>query len=173
MVHIPHGAIAAAHTERQRKRMEEEEEKMTLYNNDDLNNNWEFKIVRSDSNAFRRPEMLQELIDGESISGWEMLEKLDDNRVRFKRPKSARNNDFNLPAGIDPYRSRFGRQSTVARLGIAMGIIMIALLVGMFFLMEEGSSLSNIEWASPTVMVPIIGIMVVLLGVAFAIKRRG
>ncbi len=173
MSYFPHGAIAAAHAAQERKRQEEEEEKMTPYNNDELDSNWEFKIVRSDSNAFRKPEVLQDLIAEESISEWEMLEKLDDNRVRFKRSTSAKNDDFNLPPGIDPYRSRYGRKFTAARLGVAIGILMLALMTGVFFLMEDGFSLSNIEWAQAPVMIPIIGIMVALIGVVFiAIRRR-
>ena len=171
MSYFPHGAIAAAHAEQERKQQEEEEEKMTPYNNDELDSNWEFKIVRSDSNAFRKPEVLQNLIDEESISGWEMLEKLDDRRIRFKRPSSAKNNDFSLPPGIDPYRSRYGRTSTAVKMGIVLGLLLMGVALAVYFAMADGSV--DVNWGSISVMIPTIGIMVALIGVVFAIKRRG
>ena len=171
MSYFPHGAIAAIHAERERKKQEEEEEKMTTYNSDELDK-WEFKIVRNDSNAFRKPEVLQTLIDEEAMSGWELLEKLDDRRVRFKRPKTAGNDDFNLPPGIDPYRSHYGRSSIGVKIGLVMGVLMVALMTGVYFFMEEGSSLTNYDWTSMSTMIPIIGIMVALLGVVFVVIRR-
>ena len=37
-----------------------------------------------------------------------MVEKFDDNRIRFKRPISAQRKDPTLPPGIDPYRTTYG-----------------------------------------------------------------
>jgi len=48
------------------------------------------RIVRSDSGAFRKPEILERLIEEEAQAGWVMLEKFDDNRVRFKQSRSTR-----------------------------------------------------------------------------------
>lgn len=175
MVHIPHGAIIAAEAERQRKRMEEEEEKMTGYKNDELNDNWEFKIVRSDSNAFRKPEHLQNLIDEEAISGWDMLEKLDDRRVRFKRPKSARDKDFGLPQGIDPYRSRYGGQSAAEKIGIglAIGLLIMVILMAAYFLISDGGSLADITRNWSSISISIIGFVVAVLGaIAITIRKR-
>lgn len=95
MAHIAatSGATAAAAAERQQMMFAEEEEDMTGYTQDDLNNDWEFKIVRSDTAAFRKPEVLKKLLEEEARVGWVMLEKFDDGRVRFKRPRSARTRD--------------------------------------------------------------------------------
>lgn len=172
MAHFPHGAIAAAHTERKRKRMEEEEEKMTTYNRDELDNNWEFKIVRSDSRAFKNPETLQVLLEEEAMSGWEMLEKLDDHRVRFKRPKSARNNDFSLPPGIDPYRSRYGRSIKSTEIFIALLLVTLGVGAAVYFQFTENSTLADIDWGTISMTIPIIGSLVVLIGVSYIIKRR-
>ncbi|MBI3361370.1 MAG: hypothetical protein HY023_09705 [Chloroflexi bacterium] len=98
-------AVAAAEA---RRRLHEEEEDMTRYAPGDLDNDWEFKIVRANTNAFRKPEVLRKLVEEEARAGWIMLEKFDDSRVRFKRPASARSGDAALPAGVDPYRTHYG-----------------------------------------------------------------
>ena len=93
-------------------------------------NDWEFKIVRSDSGAFRKPEVLERLIEEEAQAGWVMLEKFDDNRVRFKRPRSARSRDDLLPDGVDPYRTRYGSPSAQ--------YATIATMVGLFLFLALG-----------------------------------
>jgi hypothetical protein len=119
------GAAAAAAAKR---RMDDEEEQMTQYNTTDLGEDWEFKIVRSATAAFRKPATLQALIDEEARAGWVMLEKFDDTRIRFKRRRSARLNDTGLPAGYDPYRTRFGMSD-----GVMAVIILAVIFVGFFF----------------------------------------
>ena len=49
---------------------------------------------------------MQQVCAEEARSGWELVEKFDDSRLRFKRPTAARN--IPSPAGIDPYRSTYG-----------------------------------------------------------------
>ena len=101
------GAAAIAAMAAKRKR-DEEEEQLTAYSTQEMQDGWEFKIVRSATGAFRKPEEFRKLIDREALSGWVMLEKFDSDRVRFKRPVSARDKDTSLPAGIDPYSTQFG-----------------------------------------------------------------
>ena len=111
--------------------MFEEEEHMTPYTDDELQNDWEFKIVRANYGAFGSPDKLNKLIDQEKQAGWVLLEKLDDSRVRFKRPRSAAANDAQLVAnGIDPYRTQYGMQRTFAVIAIALGLIFLALMLG-------------------------------------------
>jgi len=95
-------AVAAA-------RMREEEEELTTYNKEDLEG-WEFKIVRSYSTHFKKYENLKEVCEEEARAGWEMVEKFDDYRVRFKRRVDKRRNDQYLQ-GIDPYRTQVGWSS--------------------------------------------------------------
>ena len=126
MAYIP-AAAAAAEKRRQMRRLAEEEGDMARYTQDDLKSDWEFKIVRSESGAFRKPEILRKLIEEEARAGWVMLEKFDDRRVRFKRPRSARNRDALLPPGVDPYRTQYGVSST--RIGLlVVALMMLALL---------------------------------------------
>ncbi|MCL1471669.1 hypothetical protein [Argonema antarcticum] len=72
---------------------------------------WEFKIVRSNRDLFRDPVVFQRLCDEEGEAGWILLEKLDDRRVRFKRPVALR--DLIKPERLkfDPYRCHYGSSS--------------------------------------------------------------
>jgi hypothetical protein len=69
---------------------------------------WEFKIVRANRNVFRDPVVLQHLCKEEAEAGWILLEKLDDHRVRFKRPMALRYTDTPEFLVNDPYRCYYG-----------------------------------------------------------------
>lgn len=118
------GAHVAAHAAAEKQRQEEEE--MTRYSQEELENDWEFKIVRSASGAFKNPEVLQALIEEEALAGWKMVEKFDNHRVRFKRQGSASRRDAMLPPDIDPYRTQYG----ISPEGLAFSILGVALGVG-------------------------------------------
>ena len=131
------GAGAAAAAARRRRMMLAEEEDMATYTQDGLNNDWEFKIVRSSTAAFRKPKELNRLIEEEAGAGWIMLEKLDDGRIRFKRPRRARAQDTYLPSGVDPYRTHYGALPTqhVMILLLVVGLMLFLVLgVGAFVL---------------------------------------
>ncbi|MEW6497260.1 MAG: hypothetical protein AB1589_32870 [Cyanobacteriota bacterium] len=69
---------------------------------------WEFKIVRASRDLFRNPVILQKLCEEEAMSGWIMLEKLDDRRVRFKRLIALRDVLDASQLTYDPYRCHYG-----------------------------------------------------------------
>lgn len=72
---------------------------------------WEYKIVRASSDLFRNPAIFYKLCREEAEVGWILLEKLDDRRVRFKRPIGLRDVPRpNLPP-FDPYRTHYGPMS--------------------------------------------------------------
>jgi hypothetical protein len=130
-----YGAGAGAAAERRRQMLlAEEEEDMAKYTQDDLHRDWEFKIVRSNTAAFRKPEVLNKLIEEEAQAGWVMLEKFDDGRVRFKRPRSARARDALLPDDVDPYRTQYGGYSAqrAAILGLVLGLMFLLLGMAVF-----------------------------------------
>ncbi len=122
-------AGAAAAGAAARRMLELEEEAMTKYTPDDLENDWEFKIVRANTMAFRKPETLRKLVEEESQAGWVMLEKFDDSRVRFKRRRSARANDANLPADYDPYRTHYGISTLLFVILLVGGILVATFLL--------------------------------------------
>jgi hypothetical protein len=127
------GASDSAAAAEEARRQRQEEEEMTNYSRDDLAGDWEFKIVRSVTAAFRNPAVLEKLRQDEAQAGWVMVEKFDDARIRFKRAASARENDFRLPQGVDPYRTYYGisnaRFSLVLLLIIFGGIGLMFLLI--------------------------------------------
>lgn len=69
---------------------------------------WEFKIVRASRDLFRNPAILQRLCEEEAEAGWVLLEKLDDRRVRFKRPVALRDLIKPERLSFDPYRCHYG-----------------------------------------------------------------
>ena len=130
-------AVNAATARRQQMLLAEEESDMAKYAQDDLDGDWEFKIVRSDSGAFRKAEILNRLTEEEARAGWILLEKLDDSRIRFKSPRSARARDPFLAAGVDPYRARYGVPTPryAALLGLLGALVLLLLGALVFYLM--------------------------------------
>jgi hypothetical protein len=134
------GAHVAAHAAQEKKKRErQEEEEMTRYNRSELEQDWEFKIVRSVTGAFKKPEVLQTLIQEEALAGWKMVEKFDDNRVRFKRPATAAKDDFKLPPGVDPYRTTYGISEGALGATIGLSILgIVAIIMTIILLAENG-----------------------------------
>jgi hypothetical protein len=162
-------ATTAAAAEKRRRMLRAEEEDMTQYTQDDLRDDWEFKIVRSETGAFRRPEVLERLIEKEAQAGWVMVEKFDDMRVRFKRSRSARASDAYLPQGVDPYRTHYG--TSFARPAVILGLVLMLGLAaaGAFvaFEVQGGAPMPEpdvfggpIIWA----LVTLFGIVALLVG---------
>lgn len=110
-----------------------EEEQMATYSQDDLDNDWEFKIVRSTGHAFSKPEVLNQLLQEEARAGWVMIEKFDDARIRFKRQCRTSAHVAPLSGEIDPYRSYYGTSPNkylwflVLELIVALGLILFGL----------------------------------------------
>ena len=119
------GAIVAAH----QQQLMAEEEQMATYTREELAEDWEFKIVRANSAAFRKPEALQALRREEAVAGWTMVEKFDDSRIRFKRPQSAREQDIYLPEGVDPYRTQYGAPAFL------YGVLVVAIVLLIVFVL--------------------------------------
>lgn len=69
---------------------------------------WEFKIVRANRDLFRDSAAFRQLCKEEAEAGWILLEKLDDRRVRFKRPIALRDIIRSDYLSFDPYRSTYG-----------------------------------------------------------------
>ena len=119
------GVIAAAAAAAEQRRRAEEEEEMTPYSQPDLSQDWEFKILRSASGSFKKPEFLRQCLEEEARAGWVLVEKFDDARVRLKRPTTAKERDGKLD--IDPYRIQVGASPNA----VAMAIVGITLAISM------------------------------------------
>jgi hypothetical protein len=119
---VPTGGATAAITAAARRREEEEEEEMTAYDGQDLNS-WEFKIVRSEFGRFRNYQAVQKICQEEAESGWELVEKFDSSRLRFKRRVERRSNDH--LARLDPYRTSPGFRWSGASSALLIGVILL------------------------------------------------
>ena len=122
---------AAAAAAAIRRRNQDEEEQMTQYSAEELAQGWEFKIVRSNFASFRNPNVLQQVCQEEAGAGWTLVEKFDDQRLRFKRPISERGRSA---PGFDPYRTTYGGLSNgpfaaLILLGALASVIAIFLFV--------------------------------------------
>jgi hypothetical protein len=118
---------AAAAAAARRRREQEEEEHMTPYTPRDLAENWEFKILRSATGAFKDPAVMQRYLAEEAQAGWTLVEKFDNSRIRLKRPGAARQQDAQCT--FDPYRTRVGISQVGLGLLIAAGGILGGLAV--------------------------------------------
>jgi len=121
------GAAARAAAARAAAERNEEEE-MTRYTPKDIAENWEFKILRSATGAFRDPDVLRTALDAEQRAGWTLVEKFDDARVRLKRSASARAGDASL--NFDPYRTWVGMKLSVYAMLIVFVVAGVAAAAG-------------------------------------------
>ena len=95
-------AIFAA--KRQQKQRREEEETKTPYTEEDLMNDFEFKILRDPLGRFSRENFRSRILQEESAAGWQLVEVFDGGRLRLKRVKDLHASAVPLPTGYDPYR---------------------------------------------------------------------
>ncbi len=121
-----HAGLAAAIVAEAAKKKREEEEKMTQYTGDDLDG-WEFKIIRANTRKFKNKEIIEKVRQEEARAGWELLEKFDDYRLRFKRRIEKRSMDTHLE--FDPYRSQISSSNGAV---IALVIAIFIALTGVF-----------------------------------------
>ncbi|HJZ92097.1 MAG TPA: hypothetical protein VKE40_14575, partial [Gemmataceae bacterium] len=125
-------ALAVWALKRQR---EQEEEEMTAPTTDPAAG-FEYKIVRSATAAFKRPDKFRAMLDEEARAGWELFEVFDHCRVRLRRSVACRERDAELSQ--DPYRTRFGTPEGKIALWIVLGILVgIAVFVGLMLLLVK------------------------------------
>lgn len=111
---------------------------MTGYSPEDLASGSEFKILRSATSAFKRPEFLEQVLREEKIAGWTLVEKFDDSRIRLKRPASARTGGSS--GTIDPYRSHVGTSEAALTFRIVAAIVLgMAVVFGTIAAIVQGT----------------------------------
>lgn len=140
---------------------------MTNYTNHDMAGEWEFKIIRSTNNAFRSPERLGAVLEEEAAAGWELIEKLDDSRVRLKRKQSSRRRDAELPPGFDPYRTKIGLNSQAATMIIGL---ILAFMLGVGVLVMMGAETGIDPTVIPVIAI-VVGILIAVFAIGFAVRR--
>ncbi|MEE9442026.1 MAG: hypothetical protein V3V99_05095 [candidate division Zixibacteria bacterium] len=158
------GVIAAVAAAKRAEMLRKEEEIMTNYNSDDLKD-WEFKIVRANTEYFRKPDNLRKVIEEEAKSGWELVEKFDNNRVRFKRRIDERKNDQFRET--DPYRTNVGVGAGALVVSI-LGIVFLA--IGILFLIIF-SAKGEIDIGMPIVIIATVALIAIAL-IIVAVNRK-
>jgi hypothetical protein len=154
-----------------------EEEERTPYTEDDLMQDWEFKIVRSANAAthpFLRRELLSKLLAEEAQAGWQLVELFDGNRIRLKRPVSCRAQDASLPPDCDPYRLILRDPHAASRV-IVILLWVFCVLAGIAAVLCTVASLVNQPADRPgaVIALAISGGLTVLFGVlAWLVQRR-
>jgi hypothetical protein len=133
------GAAAAAAKHR-RDQEEEEEEEVTPFNTDP-SGDVEFKIIRSLTGAFKNPAKFRAALEEEAQAGWELVEKLDDKRVRLRRAVAWREKDGELSQ--DPYRITVGMTEATLALWIILAVVggmavLVGLVIGIVALATRG-----------------------------------
>ena len=69
----------------------------------------EYKVLKSVRGEFSKPEKMRQAVTEEAEFGWDLMEKVDQHRLRFRRPVSERVRDVAAEReGKDPYRTTFG-----------------------------------------------------------------
>ncbi len=89
---------------------------------------WEFKIVRANRDLFRESKVLSSVCDEEALAGWILLEKLDDRRLRFKRPIALREVIKSETMPVDPYRTQYGPSGNWGTWAIAIASLLVLML---------------------------------------------
>jgi hypothetical protein len=97
-------------------------------NRDPRLNGWEYKIVRASRKVFRDPAVFKKLCTEEEQAGWVLFEKLDDRRVRFKRPLALRALVQAERLTFDPYRTEYREASSWRRIPIAIAFLAALIL---------------------------------------------
>ncbi len=154
--HVPLMAAAA-----KRRREEKEETEMMRRLQEEMDDEWEFKVMRSYFAAFGNPQKLQHMLDEEARAGWEMAGKLDDSRIYLKRPKSAREGDPLLGPGVDPYRTQYGGMGGGSAALVVAGLLLLGVFA--FGLLAVGRGLDIPPVIAIVGAVIFVGMVVVLL----------
>jgi hypothetical protein len=146
--------LAQAEHQRQERERQSEEEDRTGYTEDDLMDNWEFKIIRSPVGLFDRPDFLERVLQEEGRAGWRLVEKFDGTRVRLKRVAGA-SPAADVPPGYDPYRIVVGpRVKAHVALWVCCALCLIPVLIVIVAHL--------VEPIRPSVLVPLLIVPVVL-----------
>ena len=116
---------------------------------------WEFKIVRSSRDLFRNPQVFERVCGEESQAGWILLEKLDDRRLRFKRPIALREILKSDLMAIDPYRSHYGSSANLG-LWVAAIVSLIVLILPAYLGFMLVSTTLNKPGASAVQTLPLL-----------------
>lgn len=125
--------VAAVGSQIQRLK-EKEEVMMTPYTPEELQQDWEFKILRAQLGEFGNSEKRQDILNEEARAGWQLVEIFDWSRMRLKRPKSAKEHDRELD--FDPYRTIAPLRPTALVASVLVILAGVAILSFVFMILK-------------------------------------
>lgn len=153
---------------------QEEEETLTRYDSEDIKQmraksvqsngysnpespellvkEWEYKIVRASQDVFRNPTVFKRLCQEEAETGWILVEKLDDRRVRFKRLRRLETQENPYQIKQDPYRSTYGKSNNLGSWLTVLAFITAIILPAYLGFSLVAMSFNKSEQNSPTTL---------------------
>jgi hypothetical protein len=108
------------------------------YTTQDLDQDWEFKFIRSQLGLFANREFRERILAQEGRAGWVLIEKVDDYQMRLKRLRKL--HPESVVEDYDPYRivvdgperaRQSRREGWLALLAIAFIPLMIVIVVAL------------------------------------------
>lgn len=87
----------------------------------------EYKIVQSTTPHFAKAGNLKAVLDEEAQSGWQLVEKFDNYKIRLQRDISHRTGDSTR--SVDAYRTQVGLSNWVTYSAAAALTIAVVLLI--------------------------------------------
>jgi hypothetical protein len=127
---------------------------------------YEYKILHG---WFHKPERMQEILDEEARSQWELALKLDDQRLVLRRLRDARSRDPYRDSEIDPYRTELSTGRTVWKLTIVLGMMIAGVLTWVLFSRSAETPLTGA--AAPVIWV-LASIFALVFLLIFVRRRR-
>ena len=156
--------IAAAAKRREQEQEREELAMIKRLAEEDGEGRYEYKILRSYSNAFRNSTRQRQILNEEARAGWEMVAKLDNVRLVVRRPRSVEDSPMQE---IDPYRTVVDTNLPMV-IGALLALILLVGVVTLAVFQNDGSS-AGPDWPIAAIMV-LVGLIAV--GAAVIAKVR-
>jgi hypothetical protein len=154
--------IAAAAKRREQEQEREELAMIERLSQEDGEGRYEYKVLRSYTNAFRSPERRRQILNEEARAGWEMVAKLDNARLIVRRPRTTQDSPIQ---GIDPYRTQVDTNLPVVS-GVLVAMIMLVGMVVFIVFMNDNAP------ASAAGTIPVIIILIGLIAVVSIIAAK-
>jgi hypothetical protein len=160
------GAVAAAAQKQQDERL------LAQFLQQDVERQYEFKVLRGGLASFRNPERFRTVLEQEAQAQWELVVKLDDARIVLRRPRDARSRDALRDTGIAPYRTELSSARIAALVAILLGLVFTAAIFAFVFVERRGTAtLDDITWPVVGVTVGVL-LVTLLVAVKLAVLRR-
>lgn len=87
----------------------------------------EYKIVQSTTPHFAKAGKLKAVLDEEAQSGWQLVEKFDNYKIRLQRDISHRSGD--ATRDVDAYRTQVGLSNWVTYSAAAALTVAVVLMI--------------------------------------------